>query len=444
MNNELFSHELTVSELTSLIKSTLEQGFYGLKVTGEISNFRPSSTGHWFFSLKDQDAYISAVMFRGKLWRVPFTPMDGDKVTVTGSIDVYEKRGTYQIVCDTMEKAGSGDILAMLEERKKKYDAMGWFAPELKKPLPTYPKRVGVITSPTGAALQDILQILGRRAPFLDVLIYPAVVQGDEAAASIAERIEEANMMGLCDVLIVGRGGGSLEDLLPFSEECVITAIHESKIPVVSAVGHEIDWAISDFVADMRAPTPSAGAELVSQGYMKLRSDIIDATSSLCSFMEQKIHIAEVGLAYYNTERLSSTLQKKTEDMEYRLANATEGLERGWWIVQTGSEHSLLLAKERLQSVKPTIQLEKQEMALETKRQLLMASWQATMQHLQTTLSGTTSQLQALDPLAILKRGFSVVMGADGKVITHAKDLKPKMEVALRFSDGKRQAIVKE
>ena len=244
MSNDslLLQTELSVSELTSLIKRTLEEGFYGIRVSGEISNFRPASSGHWFFTLKDSTSSLSAIMFKSTAWRVNFKPQEGDKVVVTGSLDVYAARGTYQLKCDTMEKSGTGDILAMLEKRKREYDAIGYFAPERKKGIPARPTRVGVVTSATSAALQDILQILSRRAPSLDILILPATVQGTAAAATIAARIRQANLLLLCDVLIVGRGGGSLEDLLPFSEDAVIQAIYESEIPVISAVGMRSNW----------------------------------------------------------------------------------------------------------------------------------------------------------------------------------------------------------
>lgn len=258
---ELFDVPLSVSELTALIKKTLEEGFYGLTVTGEISNFRPSSTGHWFFTLKDEGASISAVMFKGSTWRVDFSPKEGDRVVINGSLDVYAARGSYQIKVETMTLAGYGEILAELERRKRRFLDLGYFAEERKRPIPAFPQRLGVVTSPTGAALQDILTVLGRRAPGLDVLVLPAVVQGESAAESIAARIRQANSLLLCDVLIVSRGGGSVEDLLPFSDEAVVKEIAQSQIPIVSGIGHEVDFALADFAADLRAPTPSAAAE---------------------------------------------------------------------------------------------------------------------------------------------------------------------------------------
>ncbi|PKL12695.1 MAG: exodeoxyribonuclease VII large subunit, partial [Spirochaetae bacterium HGW-Spirochaetae-8] len=270
----------SVSDLTKLLKTTLEGSFYGLTLEGEISNFRPASSGHWYFQLNDANQ---------KSWRIPFVPKDGDIVLVTGSISLYEKRGTYQILCETMVRSGKGDILALLEERKRAFAEAGFFDASLKRTLPRYPKRVGVVTSPTGAALQDILQVLGRRNNGIDIVILPAPVQGDGAAQVIADQLHAANRLELADVLIVGRGGGSLEDLLPFSEQCVIEAIVASHIPVISAVGHEIDWALSDYAADLRAPTPSAAAELVSESRSEQLERIASLKQAMAGAVSQKI-----------------------------------------------------------------------------------------------------------------------------------------------------------
>ncbi|NCC66303.1 MAG: exodeoxyribonuclease VII large subunit, partial [Spirochaetia bacterium] len=354
--------DLTVTELTQLIKRTLEEGFYALRVTGEISNFRPSSTGHWFFTLKDSSCAISAVMFKSVTWKVGFLPKEGDKVTVLGSLDVYGSRGTYQIKCESMEKSGSGDILALLEKRKQRYAELGYFDQKCKKPIPKQISTVGVVSSPTGAALRDILNILHRRAPSLSVLVLPATVQGESAAQSIARRIRQANELLLCDILIVGRGGGAIEDLLPFSEDEVIQAIHDSEIPVISAVGHEIDFTISDFVADMRAPTPSAAAELVSQGFLDILHNIKTIQSSLIKEMLYRINIASQQVKQWGSASLQRSVLAIMERREYLLANADNNLQQE--------------LKQRL-----AICLGRYEIA--------------------------TRELQALNPLAILARGYT-------------------------------------
>ncbi len=397
--DNLFMTELSVSELTSLIKQTLEQGFYGLKVTGEISNFRPSSTGHWFFTLKDASCSISAVMFKGSTWKVDFTPQEGDKVTVTGGLDVYGARGTYQLKCDTMEKSGFGQILAMLEMRKRHYASLGYFDEKTKKAIPKLPLRVGVVTSPTGAALQDILNILERRAPSLDVLVLPATVQGEGAASSIANRIQQANNLLLCDVLIVGRGGGSIEDLLPFSEESVIEAIHASEIPVVSAVGHEIDWALSDFVADLRAPTPSAAAELVSQGYLDYRNQVANLHVQLQRSIENRLLLAESKVRCFDTKAMGMRINSIISAKEYLLANAGNSL--------------VIAQKQLLKSYAGRLEL-------------------------------AIRELQALSPLAILARGYAVVHNQEGKLVASRMQAEPGSLLTLTFTDGSRKALVKE
>ncbi len=250
----------------------LQEAFPSIILKGEISNFRPNSTGHLYFVLKDDKSQINAVMFRSSAARLSFIPKDGMLVQVKGKITVYEQRGNYQILIDSMTKAGMGDIMEMIEERKKKLAAEGLFDNERKKPLPFFPQTLGIVTSPTGAALRDILNITRRRNDKVKVTVFPAIVQGDGAAQTIVRMIKTANYYKMCDVLIVGRGGGSLEDLLPFSDESVVRAIADSDIPVISAVGHEIDWALSDFAADYRAPTPSAAAEVA----VPLKQDMIE------------------------------------------------------------------------------------------------------------------------------------------------------------------------
>jgi exodeoxyribonuclease VII large subunit len=296
--------KLTVSELTELIRCRLEEHFSSVVVEGELSNCRPASSGHLYFSLKDAGAKIDAVMFRNRLRFLNFEPKDGMLLRVRGSLSVYAPRGSYSIVCEEMELAGSGDILAMLEKRKQRLAAEGLFDESRKRPLPRFPKTVGVVSSPTGAAIRDILNILGRRAAGVKIVILPASVQGADAAPIIARRIEQANQWKLADVLIVGRGGGSLEDLLPFSEESVVRAVAESEIPVISAVGHEIDWALCDFAADLRAPTPSAAAELVSGEYAAVLSNIQNITEIFTASIKARIEKARLLLRPFNIEDL--------------------------------------------------------------------------------------------------------------------------------------------
>lgn len=267
----------TVSELTRNIRTLLEGQFPEAWVSGEVSNFRPHSSGHFYFSLKDDKAYLNAVMFRGANSKLAFKMEDGLEVICHGRISVYEARGQYQIVVDHIEPKGIGALQLAFEQLKKKLQAEGLFDPARKKSLPFLPRKIGVVTSPTGAAIRDILNILGRRFPSVDLLLVPVPVQGEGAAEAIAQAIRLLNEREDMDVMIVGRGGGSTEDLWAFNEEIVARAIFASKIPIVSAVGHEIDFTIADFVADVRAPTPSAAAELVVPN----RSDLLSQVSKL-------------------------------------------------------------------------------------------------------------------------------------------------------------------
>lgn len=391
--------KLTVSELTSLIKTTLETSFFGLTVEGEISGFRPASTGHWYFSLKDQGAVISCTMWRSTIPRVAFRPRDGMKVVVTGAISVFEPRGTYQIICTSMKIAGEGDILAMLEERKRRYDSLGYFDPAKKKPIPRRPSRVAVITSPTGAALQDILQITGRRNKGLDIIILPAVVQGSDAATSIAARIKEVNDFILADVMIVGRGGGSIEDLLPFSEECVIEAIHQSQIPVISAVGHEIDWAISDYVADLRAPTPSAAAELVCESSLDQLEKVNQIRSEMSEAIVSKLNAIKLRLASFSPENARAQLENRLNRRRMMLDSLTVEMQHGIqnMLTQRKSKSELLRHK-----------------------------------------------LDALSPLAVLDRGYSIVTDKNGRTLKSTAQVRTGDNITIRLSDGRILADVQE
>ena len=315
----------TVSELNGIIKEILE-GFPVITLEGEISNYRPNSSGHLYFNLKDNSSIISAVMFRGAAYSLSFAPKDGMKVQVTGKLSVYGPQGKYQIIISKMSIAGEGDILRMIEERKRKLAAEGLFDQTKKKKLPAFPKTIGIVTSPTGAALRDILQITKRRNKCISVNIFPALVQGTDAAATIAQQIKTANTFNLCDVLIVGRGGGSLEDLLPFSEECVVRAIAESHIPVVSAVGHEIDWALSDYAADLRAPTPSAAAEIVVPQLSEIKTILLQYSNELYENSMNRVEKIKLMIRSFKPESLEMQFRSIEQPLLQRFDNAKEGL----------------------------------------------------------------------------------------------------------------------
>ncbi|WP_304241820.1 exodeoxyribonuclease VII large subunit [Gracilinema caldarium] len=383
---------LSVSELTELIKTCLEGTFSEVTVEGEISNYRPSSTGHLYFTLKDAGAALQAVMFKNRLRALTFIPRDGQRVKARGSISVYPQRGTYQLVCEYLEEAGTGDILAMLEERKRRLAAEGLFDEARKRSIPRFPETVGVISSPTGAAVQDILNILRRRAAGIRVIIIPTPVQGSEAGPIIARRIEQANQWHLADVLIVGRGGGSLEDLLPFSEEVVVRAVANSEIPVISAVGHEIDWALSDFAADLRAPTPSAAAELVSANRQETLEMVRGYRRLLEDSIQGRLDRARLLIKPFAPENLELRFRAILQPRLVRFDDAKEGL--------------LLGMKDRLTRAR-----RKLELALNT--------------------------LESSSPLAILERGYAVVQDAEsGAIIRRASEAAPGKLLQIRPMEG--------
>ena len=386
---------LSVSELTSIVKELLEGSLPSVLVEGEISNCRPASSGHLYFTLKDRGAMLQAVMFRYRTRGLGFEPSDGMLVRARGSITVYSARGQYQILVEGMEKAGEGDILAMLEERKRRLAAEGLFDDDRKRELPRFPTRVAVVTSPTGAAIRDIVNVLRRRNAGLGIVLLPAAVQGDEAAARIAAQIETANRLSLGDVLIVGRGGGSLEDLLPFSDEAVVRAIAASRIPVISAVGHEIDWALSDFAADLRAPTPSAAAELVSESRSALKAEVAQLAGELETAVLSRIDRARLLLQRFEPSAVEDRLMRVVMPFAHRLDDAREELAR---------------------AMSTSIELRSRRLELAAR------------------------ELAAMSPEAVLARGFAVVRrsgpAADGRAIRNAAELSAGVELDIGFARG--------
>ncbi|WP_407681042.1 exodeoxyribonuclease VII large subunit [Pseudoalteromonas piratica] len=319
----------TVSLLNKEIRYLLEQNFYSLQLTGEISNFISPSSGHWYFSLKDDNAQIRAAMWRGNNRSATFKPKNGDQVLVRARVSLYEPRGDYQLIVEHIEPAGEGQLKQQFDALKMQLAGEGLFASEFKKPLPNNIRRLGVITSPTGAAIKDILTVLEKRAPQLEVVIYPALVQGNEAHTQLIEQLQLANQRNEVDVIILGRGGGSMEDLWCFNHEMLARAIFNSHIPVVSAVGHEIDTTISDYVADLRAATPSQAAEIVSPDKNHLTQHIDVLQSQLHQHMRKHLQVASHNyqvleqrlLRYHPTNRLNQQAQLRDE-LEIRLLNS--------------------------------------------------------------------------------------------------------------------------
>lgn len=391
---------LTVSELTGLVKNLLEESLPEVVVEGEISNWRPASSGHVYFTLKDSGAMIQAVMFKGKASRLAFRPVDGTLVRARGAVSVYSARGQYQIIVEAMQKAGEGDILAMLEERKRRLAEEGLFDAGSKPPIPAFPTRIAVITSPTGAALRDILSVLGRRNAGIRVTILPAAVQGDEAPAALVRQVETANTFRLGDVIIIGRGGGSLEDLLAFSDESVVRAVAASRIPVISAVGHEIDWSLCDYAASLRAPTPSAAAELVSDSSSSLTDRIYAATDALTLSLQARMERARLLIESFSPEHLELRFERTLQPFRQRFDDAKELLVRGALDACVSAHHRLASAD---------------------------------------------AVLRASDPMSILARGFAVVRHpGSGVAIRGVSELVPEAPVSITFATGKATARIME
>ena len=350
---EVRSRCYKVSEITKCIKDYLEGEYYSIQIEGEVSGFKPSSSGHYYFTLKDSSAAISAVLFSRSVKNAGYLPKDGDLVVVTGSVTVYAKSGNYQIVCSYIEKAGQGDIFAELEKRKQRLAAEGLFDEERKRPIPPYPKRIGVVTSPSGAAIRDILRVLKRRNNTIDLVILPAPVQGDEAAPIIAAQIRRANMFKLCDVLLVSRGGGAPEDLLPFSDEEVVRAVAASEIPTISAVGHEIDVVLTDFAADLRAPTPSAAAEVVSREAENVIDRIQECSQSIKDEMLDRLDRARLVMENCSKENLKRSMENLLDDMHQSLDDQHEDLVRSVQDILKENRHRLELISGSLRASSP-------------------------------------------------------------------------------------------
>ena len=389
----------SVSELTGQIKGILEDGFPSVTVEGEISNCRPANSGHLYFSLKDKSSMIQAVMFRYRTRGMAFEPADGMLVRARGAVTVYAARGNYQILVEGLERAGEGDLLAMLEERKRRLAAEGLFDQGRKRDLPRFPSRVAVITSPTGAAVRDIINVARRRNPGLGLTILPAAVQGEGAARELLAQIERANLFKLGEVIILARGGGSIEDLLAFSDEALVRAVAASEIPVISAVGHEIDWALSDFAADLRAPTPSAAAELVSESRAVAKAELAQLASELEAGIIARLEKARGTLARFEPSNVESRFMRLLLPVQRRADEARDVLAR--------TMAGLLADYAR-----------RRELALRG--------------------------LEASSPEAVLARGFAVVRTKSGQAVRDAAVLERGQGVDLRFARGSASALIEE
>lgn len=389
---------LTVSRLNILLREVVEDNFVQVLVEGEVSNFSTPASGHWYFSLKDADAQLKAVMFRSQSRLLGFIPQNGMQVICRGRVTLYTQRGELQLVVESLEPKGVGSLQLAFEQLKSRLAAEGLFDPGRKRALPAFPKTVGVVTSATGAAIHDILNVLKRRGAGVRVLLRPVRVQGEGAAAEIAEAIAELNRHGEADVLIVGRGGGSLEDLWAFNEEPVARAIHGSRIPVISAVGHEVDYSIADFTADLRAATPSAAAELVAKSRLELEGHLDHLVLRLAGQMRNRLDLCH----------------ERVDGLVRRLRSP---------------QQALAMHRQRLDDLERHLQLALRRRLQEGNRQL----------------AGLSDRLHSLSPLKTLARGYAIVLdGKSGQAVRDAAALNPGDVVDIRFHQGRASAAIIE
>jgi len=426
----------TVSRLNSEVRLTLELQFQTLWLQGEISNFVAAASGHWYFSLKDSAAQVKCAMFKQANRNSSFRPQNGQQVLIRARISVYEPRGEYQLIAEFIESAGAGLLKQQFEQLKAKLAAEGLFDPAIKRPIPAQVQRVGVITSPTGAAIRDIVTVLNRRAPGIEVIVYPSQVQGDTAAAQLRNMLSSAIRRNEVDVLIIGRGGGSLEDLWCFNDEQLCRAVAACPIPIVSAVGHEIDFALTDFVADVRAPTPSAAAELVSpdQSHLleriaRLRNALIQAQRARMQQVAPKlINLSQRLLALHPKRRLQQQ-QQRLDELQLRLS---AHIKRKISATQQQQQY-LDKSLRQLSPVKTLLQHTQHINQLE--RRLINAQ-QMQLKQSKQQLAQLSSQLNTVSPLATLARGYSITFDNKQQVVTSSSQLKAGDKVVIKLAEG--------
>jgi exodeoxyribonuclease VII large subunit len=440
---DLFSTReiLTVTELTRQVQEILETTFDQLWVEGEVSNLRRPASGHLYFTLKDEESQVRAVLFRPVARALKFDLEDGMHIVCRARMNVYRPRGEYQLILDYAEPMGVGALQIAFEQLKAKLQAEGLFDPAHKKPIPYLPSRIGVVTSPSGAVIRDILNITKRRFPSVDILIAPVRVQGTEAAAEIVEALFHLNEAPGVDVIIVARGGGSLEDLMAFNNEGVARAIFASRVPVVSAVGHEIDFTIADFVADMRAPTPSAAAELVVPMRSELSQQIRALSARLISGEERLLKLRKGRL---------EALAERVRDPRRRLVDLRIGLDERFNSLSASLVRRARTERDRLrhfethlQYLSPAVRLANLTFALDHMRKSMITGIFRQVEALRTRLAGRTALLDSLSPLGVLARGYAIARTVpEGRVIRDVNELSAGDSVGINVAKGRFDAVV--
>ncbi|MGM9987081.1 MAG: exodeoxyribonuclease VII large subunit [Bacillaceae bacterium] len=435
---------LTVTALTRYIKAKLEgdKHLQTLYLRGEISNYKAHSRGHMYFTLKDKQARISCVMFSTHNQRLTFKPQDGMKVLVIANIGLYEAGGNYQLYVREMQQDGIGNLHLAFEELKRRLQEEGLFSPMFKKTLPSYPKAIGVITSPTGAAIRDIITTLNRRYPIAKVVIYPVLVQGENAAASIAKAIKKANERMEVDVLIAGRGGGSIEELWAFNEEIVARSIYESTIPIVSAVGHETDFTIADFVADMRAPTPTGAAELVTPSTIELIERVEQRTNRLIQGMKGIQKHATQEVRKLTTSYAFRYPQQLYNQKEQQLDRVLDAFQRSMAVYTEQKGNQLSQLQLKLQTFHPSHDIKAAQLKVDGLQRQMLKELQRVIEVKGYTYTNLIGKLDALSPLKIMDRGYSLMYDNEKNMIKSVQQLKVGDCVNVTLKDGQANCLV--
>ena len=432
---------LSVSELTAQVKILVERQFQEVWVEGEVSNFRRHSSGHWYFTLKDEGAMLRCASFRMQNRLIRFTPEDGLTVRAHGRISLYEARGEYQLLVEYLEPVGVGALQLAFEQMKSRLASEGMFDMERKRPLPLLPRCVGVVTSPTGAAIRDILRVIKRRNESASVKIAPARVQGEGAGAEIAEAIALLNRCEDVDVIIIGRGGGSAEDLWAFNEEAVARAIFDSRVPVVSAVGHETDFTIADFVADLRASTPSAAAEIVSLARDEIQAQLRGLNDAMESAVRYRLLQLQNDLSEISSSRAFNEVPARIQAGSQRLDSATYSLENAFRraVKQKRAGHEQVALKLRDSDVRRGLIERRGALALLSER--LKSAGRSRVEGGSERLSVQAARLDALSPLAVLGRGYAIAFDSEGRIVKRSADVSRGSRLRVRLGEGEVECV---
>ena len=439
------SKYLTVKALTKYIKRKFDADTHlrDVYVKGELSNVKVHSSGHIYFTLKDDAARLTSVMFAMNAKSLKFVPESGMNVLVRGDINVFEVAGQYQLYAATIQPDGIGELFLAFEQLKKKLQQEGLFHPSRKKPIPTFPKKIGVVTSKTGAAIRDILTTLERRYPISEVIVFPSIVQGPQAAPSIVKSIERANQNNDMDVLIVGRGGGSIEDLWAFNEEVVARAIANSRVPIISAIGHETDTTIADFVSDLRAPTPTAAAEMAVPSKENLMQNILSFQSASLHFITKRITDEKNRYKRAMESPIMATPEKLYRPFIERFIRTEQQLQRETNLLYNSKHRDFLQVQNRFFQLSPQKLIDQHHKSVQSITNQLNQASLSTFEKYRQQFVGSIRTLEALNPLKIMDRGYSIIF-KEGKLVKSVENVKKDDSIFVTLQDGQLEAIVRQ